>query len=141
MPKQNIFLGSNPNDPSADTLYDGATKINSNFNEIYSTFGDGSTLTTGEIFAFTAPANGTIKRVDGFLGTVGSTDVTFDVKKNGTGTGLTVTVNNSTNGTSTDRRYGTATASISVAAGDEITVEVTDDGSTGDNLSVSFLVE
>lgn len=47
MPKQNIFLGSNPNDPSADTLYDGATKINSNFNEIYSTFGDGSTLTTG----------------------------------------------------------------------------------------------
>lgn len=101
----------------------------------------GSTLTTGEIFAFTAPANGTIKRVDGFLGTVGSTDVTFDVKKNGTGTGLTVTVNNSTNGTSTDRRYGTATASISVAAGDEITVEVTDDGSTGDNLSVSFLVE
>jgi hypothetical protein len=47
MPKQNIFLGSNPNDPAADTLYDGATKINSNFNEIYSTFGNGSTLTTG----------------------------------------------------------------------------------------------
>lgn len=47
MPKQNIFLGSNPNDPSADTLYDGATKINSNFNEIYSTFGDGSNLTIG----------------------------------------------------------------------------------------------
>lgn len=47
MPKQNIFLGSNPNDPAADTLYDGATKINSNFNEIYSTFGDGSNLTIG----------------------------------------------------------------------------------------------
>jgi hypothetical protein len=44
MSKQQIFPGSSPNDGTGDTLYQGALKINSNFNEIYTTFGDGTNL-------------------------------------------------------------------------------------------------
>jgi hypothetical protein len=44
MAKQVISSGSSPNDGTGDTLYEGANKINNNFAEIYSTFGDGSTL-------------------------------------------------------------------------------------------------
>ena len=44
MAKQVISSGSSPNDGTGDTLYEGANKINNNFAEIYSTFGDGSAL-------------------------------------------------------------------------------------------------
>ncbi len=44
MSKQGISTGTAPNNGSGDSLLAGAIKINSNFNEIYSTFGDGSTL-------------------------------------------------------------------------------------------------
>ena len=44
MAKLGINTGSVPNDGTGDSLIDGAIKINSNFDEIYSTIGDGSTL-------------------------------------------------------------------------------------------------
>lgn len=44
MAKLGIYTGSVPNDGTGDSLIDGAIKINSNFDEIYSTIGDGSTL-------------------------------------------------------------------------------------------------
>ncbi len=44
MAKQNINIGSSANDRSGDSLRSGASKINQNFNEIYSTFGDGNSL-------------------------------------------------------------------------------------------------
>jgi len=44
MGKQTISVGSVPNDGTGDTLYQGAVKINSNFDELYSTFGNGTTL-------------------------------------------------------------------------------------------------
>ncbi len=44
MAKLGISTGSSPNDGTGDNLIDGAIKINSNFDEIYSTIGDGSTL-------------------------------------------------------------------------------------------------
>jgi len=44
MSKQVINTGSVPNDNTGDTLRQGATKVNANFTEIYSTFGDGTTL-------------------------------------------------------------------------------------------------
>ena len=44
MAKLGISTGSVPNDGTGDNLIDGAIKINSNFGEIYSTIGDGSTL-------------------------------------------------------------------------------------------------
>ena len=45
MAKQAIGLGSTANDGTGDSLRVGGDKINDNFNEIYTTYGDGSTLT------------------------------------------------------------------------------------------------
>lgn len=44
MAKQTINLGSVPNDGTGDPLRTSFDKTNDNFNEIYDTFGDGSTL-------------------------------------------------------------------------------------------------
>nr|BAR32946.1 long tail fiber proximal subunit [uncultured Mediterranean phage uvMED] len=44
MAKQIINVGSTPNDGTGDSLRQGAQKINNNFNEIYQSFGDGSSL-------------------------------------------------------------------------------------------------
>ena len=45
MARLGINTGSSPNDGTGDTLLDGAIKINDNFSEIYTQFGDGNTLT------------------------------------------------------------------------------------------------
>ena len=45
MAKLGIITGTAPNDGTGDTLLDGAHKINSNFNEIYASIGDGTNLT------------------------------------------------------------------------------------------------
>ena len=45
MSKLGISTGTIPNDGTGDSLLDGAIKVNSNFDEIYSTIGDGSNLT------------------------------------------------------------------------------------------------
>ena len=45
MSKQIISTGITPNDGTGDTLSAGASKINSNFTELYTTFGDGVNLT------------------------------------------------------------------------------------------------
>lgn len=44
MSKLGINTGSTPNDGTGDSLLSGAEKINSNFDELYSVLGDGSTL-------------------------------------------------------------------------------------------------
>ena len=44
MAKQSIGVGSASNDGTGDTLRQGAFKVNSNFNEIYSIFGDANNL-------------------------------------------------------------------------------------------------
>ena len=44
MAKQGITTGTTPNDGTGDTLLSGAVKINSNFDEIYDYFGNGSNL-------------------------------------------------------------------------------------------------
>ena len=41
---QGIFTGFTPNDGLGDSLALGATKVNQNFTEIYTTFGDGTNL-------------------------------------------------------------------------------------------------
>lgn len=45
MAKRVLLTGTVPNDGTGDDLRTGAEKINDNFNEIYNTFGNGSTLT------------------------------------------------------------------------------------------------
>ena len=46
MALQSLGLGTLANDGTGDTLRSGGTKINSNFTEIYTTLGDGSSLST-----------------------------------------------------------------------------------------------
>jgi len=45
MAKLGISTGTSPNDGTGDTLLEGAAKINSNFNEIYASIGNGTSLT------------------------------------------------------------------------------------------------
>ena len=66
MAKETVGLGTLANDGTGDTLRSGGTKINSNFTEIYTAFGDGSTLSS---LAVTALNNPTANE----LVTVGST--------------------------------------------------------------------
>jgi hypothetical protein len=47
MAKQIIGRGTAANDGTGDNLRDGAGKINDNFDELYTAFGDGTTLTAG----------------------------------------------------------------------------------------------
>jgi hypothetical protein len=47
MAKQIVGIGTVANDGTGDTLRDGADKINDNFDEVYATLGDGTTLTNG----------------------------------------------------------------------------------------------
>ena len=51
MAKQTINIGSSANDGTGSTLRAGGDLINDNFNEIYTAFGDGSTLSSGFITA------------------------------------------------------------------------------------------
>ena len=44
MSKQQVNVGVLPNDGQGDNLRAGATKINNNFNELYTALGDGSVL-------------------------------------------------------------------------------------------------
>ena len=44
MARQGIFTGFTPNDGLGDSLASGAVKVNNNFTEIYTTFGDGTNL-------------------------------------------------------------------------------------------------
>ena len=44
MAKQQIGVGSASNDGTGDTLRQGAVKVNANFSEIYSVFGDATNL-------------------------------------------------------------------------------------------------
>jgi len=56
MAKSGISTGSFPNDGQGDTLLSGAIKINSNFNELYSSIGDGDDLTVNlQGFSLSAP--------------------------------------------------------------------------------------
>ena len=54
MAKLGITTGTTPNDGNGDSLLSGAVKINSNFDEIYSFFGDGTNLTGAGVTYITA---------------------------------------------------------------------------------------
>ena len=49
MAKQTISIGSTPNDGTGSTIRAGGDLINDNFNEIYTSFGDGTNLNAGVI--------------------------------------------------------------------------------------------
>jgi len=54
MAKLGISTGTTPDDGTGDSLLDGAVKINSNFDEIYTFFGDGTNLTGAGVTYITA---------------------------------------------------------------------------------------
>ena len=85
MAKETVGLGTLANDGTGDTLRSGGTKINSNFTEIYTAFGDGSTLSS---LAVTALNNQTANR----LTTIGATTTQLDGEANLTFDGSTLAV-------------------------------------------------
>ena len=85
MAKETVGLGTLANDGTGDTLRSGGTKINSNFSEIYTAFGDGSSLSS---LAVTALNNQTANR----LTTIGATTTELDGEANLTFNGSTLAV-------------------------------------------------
>jgi len=85
MAKQGINTGSAPNDGTGDTLLNATLKINSNFDDIYDKFGDGTNLVSFVSFASTAgySTNCGIASTSALAGTAKS--VTGDISINTTG--------------------------------------------------------
>ena len=85
MALQSINIGTAANDGTGDNLRVGGDKINDNFSEIYTAFGDGSTLSS---LAVTAMNGATANE----LVTVGSTTTELDAEANLTFDGSTLAV-------------------------------------------------
>jgi len=79
MAKQGISTGTTPNDGSGDSLLSGAVKINSNFDELYSAIGDGSSLST-PVTSVTAGDNITVTASTGniTISGIGTGDIDTD---------------------------------------------------------------
>jgi hypothetical protein len=73
MAKSTINLGTTPNDRTGDTLRDAGSKTNSNFNELYTALGNGTTLG----IAVTGATNGQVLKFNG-TSFVPSTDLNTD---------------------------------------------------------------
>ena len=94
MAYQGINTGTTPNDGTGDTLVDGGVKINSNFTELYSLIGDGSTLAVGIVTIITAGTNVSINTSTGNVTvsaptpiSIATTDV--DISRNLKAAGIT----------------------------------------------------
>ena len=90
MAKLGISTGTTPNDGTGDNLLAGAVKINSNFNEIYTRFGDGTNLTSiGGTWTSTSVGIHTLKNVG-----IGTTNPRFLLEVGAVGaSGTTLFVN------------------------------------------------
>jgi len=103
MAKLGISTGSAPNDGTGDSLLDGAVKVNTNFTEIYTAIGDGTTLAV----PVTSVSAGTGINVSGSTGNVTITN---------TGIAQTANINADTVSVS-----GVVTATSFVGSGANIT--------------------
>jgi len=65
MAVQGIGTGSSPNDGNGDSLLAGALKINSNFDELYTLLGDGTTLTSNVVNELVAGSNVSLSATTG----------------------------------------------------------------------------
>ena len=86
MALQSLNIGTAANDGTGDNLRAGGDKINDNFSEIYTTFGDGSTLSS---LAITALNGATANE----LVTVAATTTELDAESGLTFDGSTLAVN------------------------------------------------
>lgn len=94
MAYQGINTGTTPNDGTGDTLVDGGVKINSNFTELYSLIGDGSTLAVGVVTVITAGTNVSINTSTGNVTVSAPTPVSIattdvDISRNLKAAGIT----------------------------------------------------
>ena len=134
MAKQTINIGSAANDGTGSSLRAGGDLINDNFNEIYTAFGDGSTLTSGFITASstatltnkTLDLGGTGNSVTGSLAEFntalqGDSFVSLTGSETLTNKTLTApTINGVVSGTTTSQTITTLTSSEIDATGDFI---------------------
>ena len=81
MARQGISTGTTPNDGTGDTLIDGATKINSNFSEVYGIIGDGTNAYVGIVTQIVAGDNIGVSTAYGSV-TVTGTATTSEVRAN-----------------------------------------------------------
>ena len=140
MAKQTINIGSAANDGTGSSLRAGGDLINDNFNEIYTAFGDGSTLTSGFITASstatltnkTLDLGGTGNSVTGSLAEFntalqGDSFVSLTGSETLTNKTLTApTINGVVSGTTTSQTITTLTSSEIDATGDFTIDAVTD---------------
>ena len=125
MALQSLNLGTAANDGTGDNLRVGGDKINDNFAEIYSAFGNGSTLSS---LAITALNSATANE----LVTVGATTTELDAESNLTFDGSTLAVS----GNVTIANAGNIgsvgdTDAIAIAAGGAVTFSQRDVHSSG----------
>jgi len=134
MALQSINIGTAANDGTGDNLRVGGDKINDNFSEIYTAFGNGSTLSS---LAVTAMNGATANE----LVTVGSTTTELDAEANLTFDGSTLAVTgNITVPNDGDIGSVGATDAIQISSGGIVTFKddlLIKDGGTIGNASVA----
>ena len=85
MARQGINTGSAPNDGTGDTLLAGTLKINANFEDVYTVFGDGSNLISFVSYASTAgySTNCGIATTSTYANIAGKVDTAIDINTTG----------------------------------------------------------
>ena len=129
MALQSINIGTAANDGTGDNLRGGGDKINDNFSEIYTAFGNGSTLSS---LAVTAMNGATVNEIV----TVGSTTTELDAEANLTFDGSTLAVTgNITVPNDGDIGSVGATDAIQISSGGIVTfkddIKIKDGGTIG----------
>ena len=129
MALQSLNIGTAANDGTGDNLRGGGDKINDNFSEIYTAFGNGSTLSS---LAVTAMNGATVNEIV----TVGSTTTELDAEANLTFDGSTLAVTgNITVPNDGDIGSVGATDAIQISSGGIVTfkddIKIKDGGTIG----------
>jgi hypothetical protein len=151
MAKLGINTGTTPNDDTGDSLLDGAVKVNSNFDEIYTLLGDGTTLSVGVVTAITAGTGINVSSASGDVtitntgiaqtanikaDTVNVTGVVTATSFSGDGSGLTGLGGTANIKSDTVNVTGVITASSYQGSGVDLTGIVTSI-TAGTNITVS----
>jgi len=128
MAKQAIDRGTVANDGTGDNLRDGASKINDNFDEIYTLLGDGTTLTSDDVVLRTASQTLTTKTISG-----SSNTLTNIANSSLTNSNITIVDDSSTSATISLGETLAITGGTGVdttVSGDSISIGLTNSGIT-----------
>jgi hypothetical protein len=131
MAKLGISTGSTPNDGTGDTLLSGAIKINQNFNEIYSAFGDGTNLNAQGLSSTTNINTTGVITASRFVGD-GSGLIAVGL---GSGFGVAVYEDNTIVGTATTINFGENLTVSPVVAGFVTVTALDNKGKFVDNIT------